>query len=121
MYSGSVAATGTQSAGSASAAAWLQSRSRPAVSSATACGRCRITQRSGLLRARLMARSRIGLYSMMRLVSMPHEAETMTFGAASSMRVASSAAAKPPNTTECTAPIRAHASIAIRASGIIGM
>jgi hypothetical protein len=57
----------------------------------------------------------------MRLASMPHEAETTTFGVASSSRVASSAAAKPPNTTECSAPIRAHASIAIGASGIIGM
>ena len=31
------------------------------------------------------------------------------------------AAAKPPNTTECTAPSRAQASIAITASGTIGM
>ena len=37
------------------------------------------------------------------------------------MRVDSSAAAKPPNTTECTAPRRAVASIAIAASGTIGM
>ena len=29
--------------------------------------------------------------------------------------------ANPPNTTECTAPIRAQASIAIAASGTIGM
>ena len=67
-----------------------------------------------------MARSRIGLYSMTRLTSIPHDAETITFGPASSIRVASSGAANPPNTTECTAPIRAHASIAIAASGIIG-
>jgi hypothetical protein len=67
-----------------------------------------------------MARSRIGLYSMTRLTSIPHDADTTTFGAASSIRVASSGAAKPPNTTECTAPIRAHASMAISASGIIG-
>jgi hypothetical protein len=53
--------------------------------------------------------------------SMPQEAETITFGLASSMRVASSFAAKPPNTTECTAPMRAQASIAITASGTIGM
>ena len=45
----------------------------------------------------------------------------MTFGFASSMRVASSFAAKPPNTTECTAPSRAQASIATTASGTIGM
>jgi len=52
---------------------------------------------------------------------MPHEAETMTFGAAWLMRAASSWDAKPPNTTEWIAPIRAHASIATAASGTIGM
>ena len=51
---------------------------------------------------------------------MPHEAVTTTVGFASSIRTASSAAAKPPKTTECTAPSRAVASIAITASGIIG-
>ena len=45
----------------------------------------------------------------------------MALGVASSMRTASSFAAKPPNTTECTAPSRAHASIAMIASGTIGM
>ena len=120
MYSGSVAATGTQSAGSAPAIASAQSRSRPPASVAVACGRCRITQRSGLWSASSMARSRIGLYSMTRLPSIPQDAETITFGVASSIRVASSGAANPPNTTECTAPIRAQASMAISASGIIG-
>ena len=52
---------------------------------------------------------------------MPQEADRITFGAASSMRVASSFAAKPPNTTEWIAPMRAQASMAIAASGIIGM
>ena len=56
----------------------------------------------------------------MRPGSMPQEAEMMSFGLASSMRVASSGAAKPPNTTEWIAPSRAQASIAIAASGIIG-
>ena len=37
------------------------------------------------------------------------------------MRMASSCGAKPPNTTEWTAPMRAQASMAIGASGIIGM
>ncbi len=45
----------------------------------------------------------------------------MTFGVASSIRTASSFGAKPPKTTECTAPMRAHASIATTASGTIGM
>ncbi len=37
------------------------------------------------------------------------------------MRVASSFGAKPPNTTEWIAPMRAQASIATTASGTIGM
>ena len=45
----------------------------------------------------------------------------MALGVASSMRTASSFAAKPPNTTECTAPSRAHASIATIASATMGM
>ncbi len=45
----------------------------------------------------------------------------MTLGLASSMRAASSAGAKPPKTTEWTAPIRAQASMAKTASGTIGM
>jgi len=55
------------------------------------------------------------------LTSMPHEADSIRRGLASSMRVASSFAANPPNTTEWIAPIRAHASMAITVSGIIGM
>jgi hypothetical protein len=58
---------------------------------------------------------------MTRLTSMPQEAERMTLGLASSMRVASSRAAKPPNTTEWIAPMRAQASMPITASGTIGM
>jgi hypothetical protein len=65
--------------------------------------------------------SNSGLYCTMRPGSSPQLAEKTSFGLASSMRVASSLAAKPPNTTECTAPIRAHASIAIMASGTIGI
>ena len=45
----------------------------------------------------------------------------MTLGLASSIRVASSFAAKPPNTTEWTAPMRAQPSMATAASGTIGM
>ena len=63
----------------------------------------------------------IGLYSTTRLGSTPHDAARTTFGRASSMRAASSAGAKPPNTTEWIAPIRAHASMATTASGTIGM
>ncbi len=45
----------------------------------------------------------------------------MSRGRASSMREARLCAAKPPNTTEWIAPMRAHASIANAASAIIGM
>ena len=63
-----------------------------------------------------------GLYFTIRPpVSIPQLADRITFGLASSMRVASSRAAKPPNTTECTAPMRAQASIPMTASGTIGM
>ncbi len=63
----------------------------------------------------------IGWYSTTRVGSMPQEAATITVGRASSIRAASSRGAKPPNTTECTAPIRAQASMAMTASGTIGM
>ena len=39
----------------------------------------------------------------------------------SSMRSFSASGENPPNTTECTAPMRAHASMATAASGIMGM
>ena len=57
----------------------------------------------------------------MRPGSIPQDAERMSFGFASLMRVASSLAAKPPKTTECMAPILAQASMAKTASGIIGI
>ena len=51
----------------------------------------------------------------------PASAETMTFGEASSMRLASECAAKPPKTTEWMAPSRTVASMAMTASAIMGM
>src|SRR6202050_641439 len=82
MYSGSVAATGTQPAGSASASAWSQSRSRPSASTAGACGRCRMTHDDGLRVDSAMARSRIGMYSRTRLTSIPQDADTTTLAGA---------------------------------------
>ena len=43
------------------------------------------------------------------------------FAPASTIRSLSDSAEKPPNTTECVAPIRAHASIATAVCGISGM
>ena len=89
--------------------------------SAVACGRWTMIVCSGLWAASSIAVSRIGLYSTIRATSMPQDAETISFGRASSIRTASSCAAKPPNTTLWMAPRRAQASIAMTASGIIGM
>ena len=80
-----------------------------------------MTVRSGLDLASSIAASSSGLYGMVRSRSMPQDAETTTLGCASLIRSASSCAANPPKTTECTAPIRAQASIATSASGTIGM
>ena len=52
---------------------------------------------------------------------LPPSAVIISAGFASSMRAARLAAAKPPNTTEWMAPMRAQARIAKHASGIIGM
>ena len=78
-------------------------------------------QACGLRLESLIASSSSGLYWTIRPGSSPQLAEKISFGLASSIRVASSLDAKPPNTTECTAPIRAQASIAITASGTIGI
>jgi len=78
-------------------------------------------QACGLNALSSIAASSSGLYATTRPGSIPQEAQTTTLGLASSIRLASSFAAKPPKTTECTAPIRAQASIAIAASGTIGM
>ena len=45
--------------------------------------------------------------------------EDRTFASASLILSARASAEKPPNTTECTAPILAHASIEITISGVI--
>ena len=51
----------------------------------------------------------------------PPSAVISTLAWASLIRSRSASAEKPPKTTECTAPIRAQASIAIGSSGTIGM
>ena len=68
-----------------------------------------------------MALSTSGLYSTVLPGSKPQDAVMMIFAFESSILLASSLEAKPPNTTELTTPILPHASIATTASGIIGM
>ena len=117
-----MASTATHPAGCTAPGAmtFSQSKSRSPIS-ASYCGRWTMTQWDTSCVAFSRAASSIGLYSTMRVRSTPQLADRTTFGCASSMRAASSDAAKPPNTTECTAPTRAHASIEMTASGIIGM
>ena len=55
---------------------------------------------AGLTEDRSIASSWKGLYGTTRIGSIPHEAEMIATGAASSIRAASSAGAKPPKTTE---------------------
>ena len=62
-----------------------------------------------------------GLYSTVFPGSYPHDAEIISFALESSILFANSFEANPPNTTEWIAPILAQASIAITASGIIGI
>ena len=116
-----MAATGTHSAGAAPAMNSSQSMSRPFCSGALSWDRWSTTQRAGLCRLSSMAPSSSGLYGITRLTSIPHDPATMSLGLASSIRLASSLAAKPPKTTEWMAPMRAQASIGITASGTMGM
>ena len=51
----------------------------------------------------------------------PPSAVMTTLHSASLMRSMSESGLKPPNTTECGAPMRAQASMATGSSGIIGM
>ena len=74
----------------------------------------------GLLVQRSIASSSSGLYATTLPAREPASAEMTSLGLASSIRLARLTAAKPPNTTEWIAPIRAQASIANAASGIIG-
>ena len=126
MYSGSVAVTSTGAAASAEAISASQS-SHPGCSAAmeaTVDAKPSLAlTRTGVSGAPAMPRASAtaGRYSIRRDGSMPPDAVTTAAGAASRMRAASSLGANPPKTTECTAPSRAVASIAITASGIIGM
>ena len=68
-----------------------------------------------------MASSSSGLYGTTLPPRDPASALTTATGSASSMREASEPEAKPPNTTECSAPMRTQASMANAASAIMGM
>ena len=70
---------------------------------------------------RSSARSMLALSGMRRPPRTPSSAVIAALESQSRMRSASASGEKPPNTTEWTAPMRAQASMANAASGIIGM
>ena len=76
---------------------------------------------STLFFANFKAPSTKGRYSTVLPGSKPHDAVIKIFALLSSILLASSFDANPPKTTECIAPILPQASIAITASGIIGI
>ena len=90
IYSGSVASTGTQSTGFVFSSSLSQSISRHGSIFALYCGLCQIRQVVGLCDDCLMASSKIGLYGIMLLTSIPQLALITTLGLASSILVASS-------------------------------
>ena len=98
-----------------------QSWSRPATLSIGASPRSISSTAAGLCFDRRMPSSSSGLYGTTLPPREPASALTITLGSASSMREASDTEAKPPNTTEWMAPMRAQASMAKAASAIMGM
>jgi len=122
MNSGSSAPTtaGAHSAGAAATSSWYQ-RSRPA-SQATAppVRRTTTTRFTPGILPLAMALSTLALSGTFLPPRRPSSAVMTRLDWQSSMRPISDSGEKPPNTTECTAPMRAQASIATAASGIIG-
>ncbi len=73
-----------------------------------------------MLGVRASASSAAGLSANTSPRRYPPSAVISSLASASLIRSARLCEAKPPNTTLCTAPMRAQASIATAASGIIG-
>ena len=121
IYNGSLPFTGTISAGLTSLMASFQETSKSAFNFTLNCSRWKIIHFLTLWFDNFIASSKRGLYSTILPGSIPQEAEIISFGEQSSILTASSLAANPPKTTECTAPILAIAKTAIIASGIIGI
>ncbi len=81
----------------------------------------RTTSTCSTIPARSTASSTAGLSADGLPRRYPPSAVMTTRASASWIRVARASEEKPPKTTECAAPMRAQASIAIAVSGIIGM
>ena len=120
MKSGSSAAisAGGQSGDAASTRSWYQT-SRPSTQPISPPVRFTTTHLA-MLGQLSSAASVLALSGTARPPRRPSSAVMMSEESQSWMRPASESGEKPPNTTEWIAPIRAQASMAIAASGIIG-
>ena len=120
MKSGSSAFIGSagQSSGAPSIRSWYQ-WSRPSCQAMSAPVR-RTTTVLRILPAMSMAASVLTLSGTVRPPRRPSSAVTIYSESQSSIRPASASGEKPPKTMEWTAPMRAQASMATAASGIIG-
>ena len=120
MKSGSSApiSAGGQSGEAASTRSWYQT-SRPSAQAISPPVRFTTTH-VRMLGQCASAASVLALSGTVRPPRRPSSAVMMSDESQSWIRPASESGEKPPNTTEWTAPIRAHASMAIAASGIIG-
>ena len=95
-------------------------RSRPSAMSTACSGRSMTSTCSTVWPGRSSAVSTASLSGKTRPLRFEPFAVMTSFAAASSTRWRIASAEKPPKITECTAPMRAQASIATTASGSIG-
>ncbi len=121
MNSGSSASitSGSHSAGASAMASWYQ-RSRPSVQAMSPPVRL-TTRQVCTLGVCARASSAWALRCTRLPPRRPSSAVISTWQSASRMRSRSASGEKPPNTTEWMAPMRAQASMAAAASGIMGM
>ena len=101
-------------------ASWYQT-SRPSSQSTVAAGALDDDARCGRSGTGARALSALALSGTCLPPRTPSSAVITTWQSESRMRSRSASGEKPPKTTECTAPMRAQASMATAASGIIGM
>ena len=122
MKSGSSAfmRSGSHCAGWSSTTASYQRSRGICMSTAARVWRTTSTVSTLLVPGNLSAASTLALSATFRPARRPSSAVMISLLPLSDTRSAIELAANPPNTTMCTAPMRAQASIAIAASGIIG-
>src|SRR3954449_12095029 len=120
IYSGCSASScsGSHSSSAASSASWYQT-SRPSFISQSAFVACTTKMRSSESSAPI-ASSTCSLIGAVLPLRRAPSTVTSALALETSMRSLTDSTLKPPKTTLCGAPMRAHASIATTTSGIIG-